>query len=598
MNHCRDAMRHNPTSRIRVSFLLQTPLIPMLLCCAGCLTSEPTSPVGGRGNPEDEREQRRELLNYALGTILSYEQHDTPDMIPQAINRLDQWVRGQEPMEDWELDPMVATLPEPYSQFAKSLHLEELAFPDSDRFNFEEAVWLRDVSNWARGDAVDDLELAKRLFDWTVRNVQIAPLAPSSSGQRVLQTLWETLMLGQGSAADRAWVFMLLARQQNIDAALLALTDPDDPTAQGPPWVVSVLSEGELYLFDPSLGLPIPGPDGIRLDSNGHLDIQPATLSEVATDESLLRRLDVDSAYPYAVESSSVQKVIALLEASPPYLAQRMRLIESQLVGDDKVVLSTDAQAQAERFAACPRVSDARLWILPYRVIQQEGELGIERMRWRLKQLRPFDVPVATEPEMRRRMSEADLGYNWWTPEAREQAASPQKTREARDKTPERKSWKPALWKARMLHFKGSFTGEKSAKYYYNLSRIPNRDLENNVMPPELKMAFVLAKLNASYWSGLIAAHQGDNEAAVDWLRKRTLEFLPQSPRTHGAVYNLARVCESQGQFDKAIELYRADVESPGYHGNLLRARWLESLAKPKDTEAGQSEEAPENVDS
>ena len=51
------------------------------------------------------------------------------------------------------------------------------------------------------------------------------------------------------------------------------------------PWCVAVLVEGKLYLFDPPLGLPIPAPGGIAVDRAGQLDIQPATLDQVAADD-------------------------------------------------------------------------------------------------------------------------------------------------------------------------------------------------------------------------------------------------------------------------------------------------------------------------
>ena len=49
---------------------------------------------------------------------------------------------------------------------------------------------------------------------------------------------------------------------------------------------------------------------------------------------------------------------------------------------------------------------------------------------------------------------------------------------------------------------------------------------------------------------------------------------------TRGAVYNLGRVYEAAGEPRKAIELYRTEMhpQAPDYQGNLLRARWLESL--------------------
>ena len=43
--------------------------------------------------------------------------------------------------------------------------------------------------------------------------------------------------------------------------------------------------QDNLFLFDPALGLPVPGPDGVKFDESGQIDIQPATLAQVMADE-------------------------------------------------------------------------------------------------------------------------------------------------------------------------------------------------------------------------------------------------------------------------------------------------------------------------
>ena len=55
---------------------------------------------------------------------------------------------------------------------------------------------------------------------------------------------------------------------------------------------------------------------------------------------------------------------------------------------------------------------------------------------------------------------------------------------------------------------------------------------------------------------------------------------MPGNFWTRGAVYNLGRVYEAEGEPRKAIELYRAEIrpQPPDHQGNWLRAQWLESL--------------------
>ncbi len=83
-----------------------------------------------------------------------------------------------------------------------------------------------------------------------------------------MQKPGETLLLGIGTPTDRAWIFILLCRQVGLDAALLAIPDPENREILRPKWV-GVLSDGEVYLFEPTLGIPLPGPDGWKLDAVG-----------------------------------------------------------------------------------------------------------------------------------------------------------------------------------------------------------------------------------------------------------------------------------------------------------------------------------------
>ena len=154
-----------------------------------------------------------------------------PDMLRQVVNRLNQWLASQAPPADWQLDPLVAQLP---PSLRKLPPLEDAAaweFSSYDGFMLEEAVWLSNLSDWARGKTLDDLDRARKLFDWTVRNIQL----DQDAVERTRLLPREVLLLGHGSAMERAWVFILLARQQGLDAAVLALdrgTDRPKPAAK------------------------------------------------------------------------------------------------------------------------------------------------------------------------------------------------------------------------------------------------------------------------------------------------------------------------------------------------------------------------------
>jgi len=487
-----------------------------------------------------------------------------PAMLREIVNRLNQWVASQKPPADWRRDGMVDELPTLLRELPAVKELARLEYSPYDGFALREAVWLRNVSAWARGDSLDDVQRARNLFDWTVRNIQLE----HETGSRLPLLPWETLLFGRGTAAERAWVFILLCRQQHLDAALLVRSGQADSMAA--PWrswgVVAVRSGEDFYLFDPALGLPVPAPGGIRLDTTGQLDVQPATLAQVVADPSLLHRLDVDQADP----SADLGPVVALLEASPAYLAGRMKLIESKLPAENEMVLTASPTLQAERWKATGQVADVRLWTLPLETLDFRSQLSPVQIVQRLGMLLPF---YAFE-------------------------GAP-------------------LRKGRMLYFSGEFAGAEGADGFYLRARPSNRQLEEdgrklaqenyrqlrttNSNLPEIQarqIAYELAgiemaarrqaKRSASYWLGLSVfeeclrtAHlhaEADYTPAIQWFAERTLEASPDGPWTRGATYNLARAYEASKQYDRAIELYLSDPAAPDHRGNLLRARWLKEL--------------------
>ena len=522
-------------------------LLAALPSTGGCRPDAP--PPGARGqvggleargiSPDDLRKNAIWELNHS-------EEFASGEILQQVIEQLNRWIETEEPLPDWKADPMLAELPQALRELPAVKNLDKLEFPREDALSLQEAVWLRDLSGWARGDTLDELEEARRLFDWTVRNIQLesAPTGPDGRAvQPVRQIPWGILLFGRGTAMDRAWIFILLARQQGIDAAVLALSDPGDPAGGRPrPWAVGVLSKNQLYVFDVALGLPIPAPGDIKLGDDGQLDIHPATLEQLAADDRLLRRLDLDPQHTYPVKASDLEGVVSLLAASPSALSMRMRLLEDHLAGAEKMALTAAPTPQAERLEALDHVAGARLWSLPYASIyagiQMDGAA-----------LMPFQVDRSR-----------------------------------------------SLWKGRVLHLKGKLGGDEGATHYYQAARLPDAQLEAAVaakrLRPEWKAFFVRAKQDASYWLGLVSFELGNYRAAIDYFLTRTLAASPDGPWTHGAKYNLGRTYEASGKYDQAAQQYEADPHWAGYHGNALRARWLRAAVAGRKQESKKTRDA------
>jgi hypothetical protein len=578
-------------------------LLPLLLL-AGCKGCRESAPIARDESAEEavSRQNQEELLSLAIDNLNRLEEFNSPDLFNQLIERLDprnqpkpgqadahfdpllaswpepemlrqvvdrinQWALAQQPPAGWKVDPMVATLPKLLRDLPQVKDLDRMEFSRFDGYALQEAVWLRDISHWARGDVMDDLERAKRLFDWTVRNVQLEP----DDRTWIPQFPWETLLFGRGTAAERAWVFILLLRQLNIDAAVLAVDegrgagDKEQETKTAPdrarrPWCVGVLIEGNVYLFDPLLGLPIPAPNGVTHSADGELAIQPATLAQVIADGKLLRRLDVDETHVYGMNASELKRVTALLEASPPYLAQRMKLLESRLAGTQKMVLTTSPASDARRWKDAKHIADAGLWLRPYGTLQVRTHLNRPAVLARLKDMLPLYM-VYEESVVLRHRDERE--------EDRRQSETQNLTHAG------------ALGRGRVLQLKGKFLGDDGAMRFYQIARPSNQYLALSSIAPEEKLVKFWGKQDASYWSGLVAyqlAYQRKKrnyDAAIDYFFNRTLLAYPDGPWINGARYNLARCYEASGQTQKAILQYGIDAASPGYLGDRLRAKWL-----------------------
>ena len=499
-----------------------------MVLLAGC--DAPSRSNSKRG-PAVQLNAQNSLFDSVADNLEHLEQFETTQILSQVCDRLNQWCVQEKPQIQWQPDPLLGGLSDEIRNLRVLKVLDGLQFRPTDAWFLQENVWLRNISKHARADQFDDVAVAERLFDWTVRNIQLDPDGDLETKHLNWHGPIETLLLGRGPAADRAWIFMLLCRQQGLDAVFLGLPAEDGRPAQA--WLPALWSDGKLYLFDCRLGLPIPGPEGRNV----------ATLAEVAADDALLRRLDLDEAHPYPVRADDLKHVIANVEGSPADLSKRMALVESRLTGKHKMSLTSAGNALAERLKQNPQVGVVRLWPRPFEISLRHTKIG------------PADVQ-----EIEREMAVLQSV--------------------------------PDLMRGRSLYLKGEYDGETGAKQYYLRSRVSDEALENFKLPeaearqygsPEALAAeeahriVVLrhAKQNASYWLGLLLFEQQDYASASDYFMKRTLKANPDGRWTAGATYAMGRIHEAQGHIDEAVAAYESDQTSPQSHGNRLRARWL-----------------------
>ncbi len=422
---------------------------------------------------------------------------------------------------------------------AAEFRVEGLFIQPSDVDYLKQRTWIRNISSWARGEKQATLDRVKAIFDWTVRNVDIRDETVAIDRQQEIilpqQFPWQTLLIGNGTAWDRTWVFMELLQEQRIDSCILSVPHPENPKTRLF-WAVGVLIDKEIYLFLPFHGLPIPGPGGLVLEENGELDCKDvATLSQVVKDDALLRRLDFakDAVFPLSAEA--VKKSTAHLLVTPCSVSQRMKVIEMELSGSQSMVLYVDATEQRRLFSGLPNIEKVELWKFPFQTMfEQMFSAGLTN-----ELLTTFRFP-----------------------------------------NPKKNTF--GLWSGRILYFKHQITGQDGAVMYFQDARIPDRDmlsLRNQPVfqaNPALEQAYRIATLNAIYWLGLASYETDSLPAAKEYWKSR--DIAGRNPWSNSIQYMLGRVAERDKDYDGAVAHFERSVSGPSAIGNLLRAKWLKEI--------------------
>jgi tetratricopeptide (TPR) repeat protein len=523
----------------------------------------------------------------------------------QVSFHLNRWLATQDRSAPWSADDLVRRLPRDVRESGLLGDLDRWKFDQADIQFLMQAELMHDLANWIaatplRGplaawyetpaENLDDLQrsqylAALRLFDWTIRNIQLDETLPypdtvvgttseGSAAQREKPPSmrgipgpgyqfypWQTLVFGHGDVLARARIFMELCRQHGIESVMLAepgQTNPPRPI----PWLPAIRLGQELYLFDTELGIPIPSQRAPGV----------ATLSEAAAEPQVLASLTTDPTQPYRMSAKQLKGLIALVEAAPIALSRRMKTLETQLTGQQRMVLTVAPHEVAQRVGACAGIDDVVIWPIAVETVWYQTAFNQQMSD-------PRNLPPERIEALRQYLAKH----------------APLLLRNP-------------LTQARRAHFRAEFEnvdGQKGAKVLYSEARVPNATLESMLDSQAVQQRLGLAKGeyesealwrgrlassrqlmqtskdDASYWLGLVQYDSGRPEAAVEWFARRTLEATPDGPWTAGARYNLARTYEALGDYDQALDLLYQGV-SPQSTGDQIRARYLARLTRPE----------------
>jgi hypothetical protein len=240
--------------------------------------------------------------------------------------------------------------------------IESTSFTRLDSAHLDRCFLLRDAAHSlevksARGKAAGaagaeaPLHQAERAFAWVMRQVRLR----ESEGEEAPPAY--VLRRGWGTGVERALVFLALLEQLGDPEAahpelLGCLLEVPDHSGQMIFWACGVVvGDGkDVYVFDPRLGLPLPGP--------GSKDI--ATLAALRKQPDLLAQLKFGDKQQYDVTAEQARAAQARLVCPLSALAPRMRYLQEKLLPPTLYVrLGSDAAGALERLrTACGAGAD------------------------------------------------------------------------------------------------------------------------------------------------------------------------------------------------------------------------------------------------
>lgn len=503
----------------------------------GSQAAPPERPSGRDQPPVQAVENggvREQLLAGVVVILGAIDRYDEARAAEQVFDRLVQWSHtGSQP---------AAGIPESLLESLQpGLRRAAAGICDRDAFDavgdvvaLRDRIWLAAAARTARGEAVDDLAVAERLFRWTVRSlaaVSDPPMVPTESQPGARWFLpGEIMLAGRASGPQRAWIFIELLRQVGLDGVMLATPG----AGEGPPrpWLPAVLVGGEAYLFEPGYGMPVPGPGGVGI----------ATLRQAAADPAILEALSLPER-PYPVTASDLREVGVLAVADPWTSTARMARLDRELWLRHGVRVAVDVVAVLDRAVAAlpePAAGFRGLWPFPWETVARRPQ-AVQALA---AEINPLGTPL------------------------------PRPDRAAGD-TPFR-----PLFAGRVREFRGEFDGPNGAKAAYLAAR-PSRRLVSEAVAqlpqPQAEAVtrgLIRMKEDATYWLGIVMLVEGQFAAAEDYLRRMTLEAAPDSRWTDAARVNLAAALVGLGRDVEAAAVLREDG-SPQRFGSRLEANRL-----------------------
>ncbi|MCA9085237.1 MAG: hypothetical protein KDA81_14330 [Planctomycetaceae bacterium] len=550
----------------------------LFLCLAltGCRNeSAPTSTEDVKNAAETSQAAELEACRRRLSAAIrrlepeAFALQSNPE---RSVNGLNAWIKscGAAELNDLPAGTSAEQLLDANAQ----RHIAASVYTANDASYIRDCWLLRDLTNSlsetinAEGqESTYDGARVEKLFEWIVRNISLM----SPSEERIPLGLFDVMLIGRGTAEDRAWVFGEALRQQQIDAVIVS-TDvpPGDSTAplDVSSWIVAVLLNDRSLLFDMASGLPVTTSEDFD-----PLTPSPADLKLLAGHERW-------------------KNSRAMIVAQTAAFAPRMYVLQDQLAAEDASVLYeelggvSDIRPITERIVAGSqnlwKVDSISIWPYPEQQVVASQSLPEEQQKAYGLLMRAFDAPFERDPFTTESSEDLSAVPEQLSPQER-QALVQQRLMEKFMKmmeSSEEMFGKPSrrLLKARIMQLAGGRdTGVIQQLQQIRIAgmeevltlQVPVEIQQQNGLPPFLLMPFpqLIRQINQSstgaamYWTAGCQIDRGEVGSAITTLMNYRRQY-PDGIWKYPSLMSQARCLLIQERKDDAVAILKeADQE-------------------------------------
>lgn len=534
------------------------------LCLCGCSgnsqpvkTSAPGAAAAEKGAAAAKTQQKsvtEDLLNSIL-SMLSLESLGFASQEDEVIGLMNQWQRfsqGNQVLEE-EVALDEATLEALRSRLSERQlkQVRRSTFQRSDIERLRNDLLLNAVTKHAVGQGKTDLERVANIFTYLVRNTELIASHPDE----LPLTSYQSYLLGKNTPADRGWLFVELLRQLKINAVILSGPMPKDIEEWDPnqPFLVGVLLDKHVYLFDPRLGLPLTIP--------GAMGTTPAiaTLEQVRSKPEILKQYTVAEDKPYPITAELLKTPGVFLVGDTGLWCYRFQRLQKAFTGNRAMVISE------------PLVDGDGQQGLVTRVVNWPGQ------PWSASQIAIWTYPETQlsgqeSLSAQHQQTLTRITDGWKMPVVGEKAKKGDQIIEIRRPTNK-------FLFARLDHAQGKL--EDAVKGYTHVR------LELSVRPDvkevteRMVYAYLLAAEDSLYWTGVCKLDQGgkvDRRIATDKLQQY-LKVYPKGRWVDACHILLAQMAADAGNPAAAVaELDKVAADHPQGQGlAFLKQRWSQA---------------------